>query len=180
MAEYFIGQVMMTGFGFAPKNFVLCNGQLMAIQQNQALFSLLGVQFGGDGIRTFGLPNLQGRSLYGAGSSVDPSWQPPAEAIGTFDGTETVSLQAANLPMHVHAVNVINNQTGGARAPATNSVLGQAGGGANVYGSPANSPVALDQSTLAKAGGGLPHPNMQPFSVINFNIALSGVFPSRG
>jgi len=179
MSFYFLGQIMMTGFGFPQKNFAQCNGQLLAISQNTALFSLLGTNYGGDGIRTFGLPDLRGRSLYGAGSSVDPSWQPPPAVTGERGGSETVTVLSAQMPMHTHAVNVVNNQTGGAKAPATNALFGQAAGGANVYGSPSSSPVSLDPGVLAMAGGNTSHANMQPYDVINFNIALSGIFPSR-
>jgi microcystin-dependent protein len=175
VTEVYVGQIMMTGFEFAPRNFAQCNGQILSINQNQALFALLGVQYGGNGSTTFQLPNLQGSALYGAGASVDPSWQPTPLPAGAIGGSETVTLTVPNLPIHTHALNA----TGVAGSPlrtATNALLGKAGHA--VYG-PSAGTVPLAPNTLAPAGGGLAHDNMQPFLVINFNIALSGIFPSR-
>lgn len=175
MSEFFMGQVMMTGFGFAPKYFAACNGQLLPIQQNQALFSLLGTQYGGNGVSTFALPDLRGRTPLGYANSVDAGWQPPSIPIGQAAGTETVALQAQNLPAHGHAVNATTS-AGTARIPRGNLVGSTA---VPLFGSAANNPVLLNAQTVAASGNNVPHANMQPYTVINFCIALSGIFPSR-
>ena len=105
MSEFFIGQVMMAGFNFAPKFWALANGQLLPINQNQALFSLLGTQYGGNGTTNFALPDLRSRTPIGYASSVDPSWQPPSVQIGQSSGVENVTLLSTNLPAHTHSVN---------------------------------------------------------------------------
>lgn len=175
MSEVFIGQIMATAFNFAPRGFALCNGQLMAISQNSALFSLLGTQYGGDGRTTFALPNLQGRVPVGAGPSADPSWQPAPHPIGAAGGVESVALTPGNMPAHHH------QWQGTAADGSSRNPLGKLyGGGANALYAPANgAQVALAGGTLAAAGSNQPHENMQPFKVINFCIALQGIFPSR-
>jgi microcystin-dependent protein len=126
----------------------------------------------------FLLPNLQGRAFYGAGNSVDGGWQPSPVPTGTIGGTEQVTVTTPNLPVHNHILNG-TNATGAPSRSAANMLLGKATHG--IYGPPAAGPVQLAQGTLQTSppNGGLPHPNMQPFQVINFNIALTGIFPSR-
>ena len=125
MAEFFLGQIMLTGFNFAQKQFALCNGQTMSVSQNQALFSLLGITYGGNGTTTFLLPNLQGRTPVGQGASVDGSWQPAPYAQGTAAGVENVTLLTGNLPQHTHTVSAntqngtVKNPTGALYATAT-------------------------------------------------------------
>jgi microcystin-dependent protein len=178
MSDFYVGQVMMTAFGFAQKSFALCNGQTLAINQNQALFALLGTSYGGNGTSTFLLPNLQGRALYGAGNSVDGGWQPSPVSTGTIGGTEQVTVLTQNLPVHNHVLSG-TNANGATSRSAVNMLLGKAAH--SIYGPPAAGPVQLAPATLQTSppNGGLPHPNMQPFQVINFNIALTGFFPSR-
>jgi microcystin-dependent protein len=176
MADVFVGQIMMTGFPFAPRGFALCNGQIVSITQNQALFALIGTQYGGNGTTTFQLPDLQGNALYGAGASADPAWQPQAQDPGTVDGSETVTLSVPNLPIHNHILNAVT-ATGTSPRSVVNTVLATAGHA--IYGSPTAGPVQLAPPSLQAVGGNLNHDNMQPFLVINFNISLSGVFPSR-
>ena len=118
MSEFFIGQIMMAGFSFAPKYFGQCNGQLLPIAQNQALFSLLGTQYGGNGTTTFALPDLRSRTPIGYASSVDPGWQPPAVQIGQTGGVENVTLLQTNIPAHTHAMNA-STSPGDNRIPAT-------------------------------------------------------------
>lgn len=170
MSEFFIGQVMFTGFNFAPRFWALCNGQLLPINQNQALFSLLGTQYGGNGTTNFALPDLRGRVPVGYASSVDPTHQPPSVQIGETGGVENVTLLSTNLPVHSHSV--------GASSGAPTS-----GSPANAFfADNANSYVPASPSgavTLAVAGNNQPHPNISPYSVINACIALSGIFPSR-
>lgn len=182
MSEFYIGQIMMTGFGYAQKYFAMCNGQIMSIQQNQALFALLGTSYGGNGVNNFALPDLRGRVPVGAYPSADPSWQPAPYAMGQSGGVENVTLQTSNLPMHTHAFQA-STSAGTATVP-NGGLFGQAviqgGGSENIY-TPANGGklVPLDQGTLGPYGGSQPHSNVQPSSVINFNIALSGIWPSR-
>lgn len=167
MSLPFLGQVMLVGFNFAPKNFAACNGQLMAISQNQALFSLLGTAYGGDGIRTFALPNMQSRTPYGMGTNTQ--W-------GELGGTENVTLLPNQIPSHTHLLGY-SSQNGGERSP-TNSLLGSTGS-TSIY-APANGPqVPTLGSTISPTGQSLPHSNIQPSTALNFIIALSGVFPSR-
>jgi microcystin-dependent protein len=179
MTEVYVGQIMMTGFGFAQRGFAMCNGQTLAINQNQALFALLGTTYGGNGVSTFQLPNLMGRTPMGFGTSVDGSWQPGAVPLGEIGGVENVTLTQAQLPAHNHTPGAQTAAGVQGRAPGTLFAKGTTGAtDVNLYGPP-NSLVAMNPISLSPAGGNLPHPNMQPFQVINFNIALQGVFPSR-
>lgn len=181
MSEFFIGQIMMTGFNFAPKFWAQCNGQLLPINQNQALFSLLGTQYGGNGTTNFALPDLRSRTPIGYASSVDPSWQPPGVQIGQSGGVENVTLLSTNLPAHTHAMSASNsngtNRTPTGRTFATSTNTG--GAAISIYSASTGALVPLNPTTVAPAGGNQPHPNLQPYSVINFCIALSGIFPSR-
>lgn len=175
MAEVYLGQVMLTGFGFAPRGFAACNGQLLPISQYQALFSVLGTQYGGDGIRTFALPNLQGRTPVGAGTSNGSNWQPPPYTMGDMGGVENVALQSQNMPTHSHGA--MGTTANGAQKNPTNALYGNSGT-ESIYATP-GAQVVLNPQTLSSVGGSQPHPNMQPFRVINFTIALAGIFPSR-
>ena len=181
MSEFFIGQIMMTGFNFAPRFWALCNGQLLPINQNQALFSLLGTQYGGNGTTNFALPDLRSRAPIGYASSVDPAWQPPAVQIGQAAGVENVTLLSTNLPSHNHAVNAStasgDNRSAGGRIFATSTNAGSPP--PNLYAASTGALVPQNPQTVAPSGGNQPHPNLQPYSVINFCIALSGIFPSR-
>lgn len=175
MSNYFLGQIMLAGFSFAPKGFASCNGQLMPVQQNQALFSLIGVKFGGDGRTTFGLPDLRGRSPAGSGPSADANWQPPAYTVGTAAGLENVTLLPGQMPIHTHPLNA-TTAAGTVKLP-TNALYGNSGA-ENFYATPAH-PTPLIGSTIGMTGGDQSHPNLQPFSVLGFNIAMTGIFPSR-
>jgi microcystin-dependent protein len=181
MSEFFIGQIMMAGFGFAPRFWAQANGQLLPINQNQALFSLLGTQYGGNGTTNFALPDLRSRTPIGYASSVDPGWQPPSVQIGQASGVENVTLLSTNLPAHTHSVNA--STTDGDSRPPSNRVFATSnntGGSAISIYSASNGPlVPLNPASVTPAGGNQPHPNLQPYSVINFCIALSGIFPSR-
>lgn len=175
MSEPFIGQIMCTGFPFAPKNWAICSGQLLPIQQNQALFALLGVMYGGNGSTNFQLPDLQGRAPIGAFPSVSPSWQPTIYQQGQAIGTETVTLTSAQIPAHTHIVTgttnaAVNGSPGTSERFATSTPP--------VYG-PAQELVGLAGGPLPPAGA-QPHSNIQPYEVISMCIALSGLWPSRG
>lgn len=175
MTEVFLGQIMLTGFAFAPKNFALCNGQVLPISQNQALFSLLGTVYGGNGQTTFCLPNLQGRIPVGYGTSVDSSWSPSPYQMGETGGVESVTLLPMQLPVHTHAATGTTT-TGNQRNP-TNALYGT--NSAAIYG-PGNGPqVPLSGTTVTPAGNSQPHANIQPYQVISYCIAQSGIFPSR-
>ncbi|WP_036139870.1 phage tail protein [Luteibacter sp. 9135] len=175
MSNYFLGQIMLAGFNFAPRGFATCNGQLMPLQQNQALYSLLGVRFGGDGRTTFALPDMRSRTPVGSGPSADGSWQPPAYVVGAAAGAEIVTLLQGEMPMHTHPLNTTTT-AGTVKSPA-NALYG--GSGAENFYAPPGHPTPLIGSTVGMAGGNQPHPNLQPYSALGFNIAMTGIFPSR-
>lgn len=164
MSQPYIGQLLLAAFNFAPRNYALCNGQTMAISQNQALFSLLGTTYGGNGQTTFALPNLQGRTAVGVGNSIN---------YGQISGEESHTLLSSEVPIHTHQLTATGtastNRPGGATL---------AGGSASFFTGAANL-VAMKAAILASQGGSQPHENRQPFLVMNWCIALSGIFPSR-
>lgn len=169
MADAFIGELKLVSFNFPPKGWALCNGQLLPIAQNQALFSLLGTTYGGDGRVTFALPDLQGRAPlhYGGSEGI---------VLGQKAGVETVTLNATQLPAHTHTLmgsaDIANASVPGGALPAA-----KPRGGMNRYGSTGD--TVMGASSLTPAGGNQPHPNMQPYLVMNWVIALVGIFPSR-
>jgi microcystin-dependent protein len=177
MSEFYIGQIMMTGFTFAPKYWAQCNGQLLPLQQNQALFALLGTRYGGNGIQNFGLPDLRGRAPVAYGPSVDPAWQPPAMPMGQIAGTESVTLLGNQLPPHGHQVSGVTS-AGDNRNPSSRTFAGT-NGGVKFYAAQGGAEVVQAQTSVATAGGNAAHPNMQPYTTLNFCIALSGIYPSR-
>jgi microcystin-dependent protein len=179
--QIFLGEIMLVAFNFAPKGFALCNGQLLPINQNQALFSLLGTQFGGDGRVNFALPDLRGRVPVSAGSYDYPR--------GQRGGAETASLTLAQLPPHLHGIKASSdpgttNLAGIAGTTPVHNYLADSGGGAPQYGGTPNAamatagPNATVVNTTTATGGSQPHTNMQPYLCLNFVIALQGVFPS--
>ncbi|HJR75228.1 MAG TPA: tail fiber protein [Luteimonas sp.] len=175
MSEVYLGQILLTGFNFAPKGFALCNGQILSIAQNQALFSLLGTTYGGNGTTNFALPDLRGRTPVAFGNSVDPSWNPSPYALGEIGGVENVTLLSQQLPQHNHVANGTND-TGAQRNPRGN-LYGT--NSAAIYAATGGPSVVLDPSTIGATGNTQPHPNMQPYRVISACIALVGIFPSR-
>ncbi|MCW2855300.1 MAG: phage Tail Collar domain protein [Marmoricola sp.] len=168
MSEPFIGEIRAASFGFPPKGWALCNGQVLPINQNQALFSLLGTQYGGDGRTTFALPNLQGQTPLHMG-------QDPAGAsyvIGQRGGEATHTLTVAELPAHTHPASA-------AAAGTTGSPQGAvwAAGTKPAYAALPN--TAMAPNALSSTGGSQPHENRQPYLVVNHIIALQGIFPSQ-
>ena len=164
MAEPFLSEIRMMSFVFPPKGWALCDGQLLPINQNQPLFSLLGTTFGGDGRVNFGLPDYRGRVPMHVGSG---------HTLGERGGEQAHTLSVAELPMHVH---VARGTTANADSPLpTNNLLATV---SNVY-TPATNVTSLITGTLAYAGGSQAHLNMQPFLTISFCIALQGIFPSQ-
>lgn len=163
MSEPFLGEILMTGFNFAPPGFALCNGQLLPISSYTALFSILGTTYGGDGETTFGLPDLRGRVPLHKTSNSD-------HRLGSKDGTESENLIENQMPLHNHTTNV-SSANGTTADPTNNSIAAinnASGGGANL--------VTLNNAV--SNSGGQSHENMQPSLVINFVIAITGVFPS--
>lgn len=188
--EPFIGQIQAFGFNFAPRGWALCQGQLLAISQNTALFSLLGTMYGGDGRTTFGLPDLRGRVIvgYGNGPGLTPN------TIGAKGGTETTTLNVTNLPSHTHQANLsgssvtikASSSAGTSPAPSSRSNVLSAATSGNIYTN--NTPdvdlnvgndVSSGNITIGNTGGNIPFNNMQPYQVVNVSIALVGIFPSR-
>ncbi|MFC5742325.1 phage tail protein [Dyella tabacisoli] len=175
MSNFYLGQIMLTGFGFAQKGFALCNGQALAINQNAALFALLGTSYGGNGQTTFMLPNMQGVTPVGAG--IPAGGGGASYTYGQTGGTETVTLLQSNLPQHTHQV-MASTQAGTVKNP-NNAVYGSSTSADALYGAASSGLVALNPAEILPTGGSGPHDNMQPYLVINFNIALVGIFPSR-
>ncbi|MGI4867603.1 MAG: phage tail protein [Janthinobacterium lividum] len=175
----FIGEIRMMGFGFNPKNWALCNGQPLPINSNQALFSLLGTTYGGNGVTTFALPDLRGRAILGVGQGPGTS----NYVQGQVGGTETVALTQAQLPAHTHSLTGTLQAAAGpdANAPANGyPALADDGSAAFATGTP-NASMASNSvtGTTDNAGGSQPHENRQPQIVMNYCIAISGLFPSR-
>jgi microcystin-dependent protein len=166
MSTPYLAQLMLVSFSFAPKGFATCNGQVLPINQNQALFSLLGTTFGGNGVTTFNLPNLQGRTPVGFNGGF---------ALGQVGGEEIHTLTAAEVPAHTHQLQGVSGAANSAN-PAGN--LFAASPGSNTPYSPSGA-VAMKAGSLSNYGGSQPHENHQPYLVMNWVIALQGIFPSR-
>ena len=165
MAEPFLSEIRIMSFGFAPKGWAMCNGQLLPINQNQALFSLLGTTYGGNGQTNFALPNLQGKTPIHMGSG---------HTLGETGGEQAHTVSIAELPTHTHVTNATN--TAGTAIIATGNLL--AGSATQFYVAPQNL-VPMNPATLASIGGSQAHLNMQPFLALTFCIALQGIFPSQ-
>jgi microcystin-dependent protein len=169
MSTPYIGEIRMVGFNFAPVDWALCNGQLLPISQNTALFQLIGTTYGGDGQTTFALPNLQSRIPFHMGSNAGNTL-----VLGQVSGTETVTLLTSQIPSHSHTL-AANSGSGAQSTPAggvwAGSPLDEFSTNAAAH--------AMASSALANTGGGQPHDNTKPFLVINFIISLFGIFPSQ-
>lgn len=169
MATPFLGQIAMFGFNFPPRGWGLCNGQILPIAQNTALFSLLGTTYGGNGQTTFALPDLQGRVPLHFGQGPGLS----SYALGQASGQESVTLTTAQIPAHAHTV--VASGDAPSQGALTNATWATA---ANIpYAASANATMA--PGALATAGASQPHPNIAPSLAVNYSIALVGVFPSR-
>lgn len=173
MAEPYIGQIILAGFNFAPLGYAKCDGQLLSIAQNTALFSLLGTTFGGDGQTTFALPDLRGRAPIHQGQGPGLS----SKTMGEVSGSETVTLISSQMPTHTHTVRALSTN-GNLKSPAGNIPANVQGTSTNIY-SAAAADTNMKTTMIGTAGGNQPHENMQPFLVINFCIATEGIFPSR-
>jgi len=165
MAEPFLSEIRIMSFNFAPKGWALCNGQLLPINQNQALFSLLGTTFGGDGRVNFALPDLRGRT---------PIHDGGGHTLGERGGEQAHTVSSAELPTHIHSLQASKNN--GVNAPSNTSVLGRSAPQA-IYGGAGNL-AAMSPQAVTNVGGSQAHLNMQPFLTLSFCIALQGIFPS--
>ena len=165
MAEPFLSEIRLMSFDFAPKGWAQCNGQLLPLNQNQALYSLLGTVFGGDGRVNFGLPNLQGRTPIHVG---------PGHPLGEKGGEQAHTLVTQELPTHVHTLQGASNSAT-ADVPTATSLLGVAS--IDMYRAP-TSLTEMDPGSISSVGDGQPHVNMQPYLALNFCIALQGIIPA--
>ena len=166
MSEPFMGQIHAFSFDFPPRGWALCNGQLLPINQNQALFALLGTTYGGNGQTTFALPDLRGRMPIHQGQGSGLS----SRVMGERSGSETVTLGGASIPTHTHGAQ-------GATSSSSTSPSGTVPATGGAYGAPTG--TQMHASTIQPAGGGQAHQNMPPFLTISWCVALQGIFPSR-
>jgi microcystin-dependent protein len=171
MSAPFVGEIRAVGFNFAPTGWATCDGQLLPISQNTALFSLLGTFYGGDGKSTFALPNLQGSSPVGTGQG-----QGHEHVLGELGGSQFVTLLQSEIPLHSH-VPVASTEPGDLQAPGADRALASSSPGFAYSASAPN--TTLHPQALGVTGSTFPHNNMAPALVVNFIIALQGVFPAR-
>ncbi|WP_236237224.1 phage tail protein [Pseudomonas faucium] len=189
MTDYFVGEIRLFAGDYAPVDFVICDGRPLQINDYQALYSLIGTTYGGDGQTTFNVPDLRGRVAVGTGTGTSDSGALTPRSIGQIMGTELVALTPTNTPSHSHTFNVTNSPANSAEAAgpsATNlrtfGAFTKQGAVTGLYStsSPSNA-VALNPGALVKAGGsGTPHNNMMPSHAINYIIAVQGLYPSQG
>ena len=171
MADPFVAEIRIFPFTFPPKGWAFCNGQLMPISQNTALFALLGTFYGGDGKSTFALPGLQGSAAMHQDGNNFP--------LGAQGGSQTVTLLRSEMPVHIHGAQAFNTLPGDTGAPAPTNPLSRSTDGQAWNANVLSNLVQMAPQMVAPAGGDSPHNNMQPFLTLNFNIALQGVFPQR-
>jgi microcystin-dependent protein len=167
MAEPFLSEIRIMSFNFPPKGWALCNGQLLPINQNQALFSLLGTTYGGNGQTNFALPNLRGRVPLHFGASF---------TLGTAAGQSAHTVTQSEMPQHVHFMQGTTNQTGNTAIPSNTATVATLG--SQIYHAPTTL-VALGATSVTSVGGSQAHTNQQPYLVLSFCIALQGIFPSQ-
>lgn len=177
MGTPYLSEIRLFSFNYAPKGWALCNGQLLAINTNQPLFSLIGTYYGGDGIRTFGLPNLQGSAAIGVGNGPGGTY-----SLGQTGGEYQHTLLTGEMPQHNHMLNVNNSTSGPQATPSTTTVLGvgsiPTGGTLSIYGG-GGAAGALASQTVGLQGSSQAHPNMMPSLALNYCIALQGIYPSQ-
>ncbi len=173
MSDQFVAEIRIFPFNFPPTGWAFCNGQLMPLSQNTALFSLLGTFYGGDGKSTFALPDLQGSVPIQTGQGQGLS----ERFLGEMSGTESVTLLVSEIPLHTHGV-FGSIDDADLRIPSPARSLAKSAGG-NIYNTATTPLTPMAFQALPPAGGGLPHNNMQPYLTLNFCIALQGIFPQR-
>ncbi|MBK7427710.1 MAG: phage tail protein [Saprospiraceae bacterium] len=169
MADQFVAEIRIFPFNFPPPGWAFCDGQLMPISQNTALFSLLGTTYGGDGKSTFALPDMQGNAPMHPGQGQGLSLRD----LGEMSGVETVTLLQSEIPFHNHSLMGVND------SGLQTSPVGAVPGRASIYQTTQAPSVNMALEMLAPSGGSLPHNNMQPYLTLNFCIALQGIFPQR-
>jgi microcystin-dependent protein len=179
MADPFVAEIRIFGFNFAPTGWAMCNGQILPISQNTALFALLGTHYGGDGKTTFALPDLEGSAAMHHGQGLGLSQR----FLGEIGGTQAVTLIDADMPVHTHSFNAVNGNAAvpdpqGAALAKGRYTNGTQNGAVAFYQTAAPN-VIMSPSAVAPAGSSQPHNNMQPYLALNFCIALQGVFPPR-
>jgi microcystin-dependent protein len=172
MSEPFLAEVRMVGFNFAPRGWAFCDGQLLPINQNQSLYSLLGTTYGGDGRTTFALPDLRGRTPIHVGRSNGGG----DHRLGQKSGEETHTLSANEMPQHTHTLRASSTDANTVVTPS--NILARTTA-ADIYRDQPSNLVNLASGTVTNTGGGQAHDNMQPYLAVNFCIALQGLFPSR-
>lgn len=172
MSDQFLAEIRIFGFNFPPAGWAQCNGQLMPISQNTALFSLLGTTYGGNGQSTFALPDLQGRApmQQGDGAGLSP------RNLGEMGGSESVTLLESEMPLHSHSLRAATQDNGDVNIVAPTASYAPSTGG-SLYQTTPNAQLAYQ--AVAAAGASLPHNNMQPYLTVNFCIAMQGIFPQR-
>jgi len=170
----FVAEIRIFPFNFAPKGWAFCDGQILPLSQNTALFSLLGTTYGGDGKSNFALPNMQGNAPMHPGQGPGLS----LHDLGETGGSDTVSLLESEIPSHSHAL--MASSTNSSKPGPAGNALARISGGATPYLAPSGAPLAnFSDNALAPAGGDQPHNNLQPYLTLNFCIALQGVYPPR-
>ncbi len=174
MSQPYIGEIRLVGFNFAPVGWALCAGQLVSISQNDALFALLGTTYGGDGIQTFALPDLRGRAPIHAGQGPGLTNRIQGEQLGS----ESVTLTSNQMPAHNHAARA--QSAAGAASKPQNAVWAGSSAGDTPYKAALATPTTLNPQALPSAGSNQAHENREPLLVMNYIIALYGIFPSRG
>jgi microcystin-dependent protein len=170
MSQPYIGEIRMVGFNFAPVDWAFCDGSLIPISQNETLFTLIGTTYGGDGVTTFALPNLQSRIPFHQGNNAGNSL-----VLGQISGSETVTVLPTQMPGHTHTL--MASSSAGTQPSPTSGLWAKSGLGEYSTEAPTKSMAA---STTLPAGGSQPHNNLPPFLVINFIISLFGIYPSQG
>jgi microcystin-dependent protein len=170
MSDQFVAEIRMFAISFAPQGWANCDGQILPISQNVALFSLLGTFYGGDGRSTFALPDLRGRVAVAADNNLF--------VLGQQDGVENVALLESEMPVHYHAVRA-SSLTANVNSPSPSRMLARSRGG-NAYQTSGAQVTTMSAQTIAVAGGSIPHNNMMPFTTVRFCIALQGIYPPRG
>jgi microcystin-dependent protein len=177
VSDYFLGEIRMFGFSWAPTGWALCDGSLLPIPQNAALNALLGMTYGGNGTTTFQLPDLRGRTWYGAG--VSTTTPPTSYQAGKTLGVETVTLDVTSTPAHSHLVAAVSTAASTYNPNSGNALLAQTPAGNNAYAPATAALQPLNPAVVGVTGGGQAHDNMQPFAVVNFCISTMGLFPTR-
>jgi microcystin-dependent protein len=174
MADPFVAEIRIFPFNFAPTGWAFCNGQLLPISQNTALFSLLGTVYGGDGKSTFALPDLEGSAAMHPGQGQGLSLRD----LGEIGGAETVTLLVSEMPFHTHSL-LAAGSLANLNQPSPTRALARSSGGTIYQSDASQNVVQMAPQALSPAGGSLPHNNMQPYLTLSFCIALQGVFPQR-